>query len=118
MYDHDDDTRVLRFDFSAAEGHELAVVLETLLFAADPVIDAELLDRVYEKLGDEIHLAQWKREQVALDLTVPELIELNKALRRAGGSTLAGKFELTGELRSCLIATSSVDREYRPSDWT
>lgn len=117
MYDNQDENRLLQFDFSASEGHELAVVLETLLFAADPEIDAEVLDGVYEKLGDEIYLAQWKREHVSLELSVPELIELNKALSRAGGSALAGKFELTGELRSCLIATSAVDREYRPSDW-
>lgn len=117
MNDNDDTSRLLRFDFSATEGHELAVILETLLFAADTTVDAEVLDSVYEKLGDEIYLAQWKRENVSLDLSMPELVELNKALRRAGGSALASKFQLTGELRSCLIATSSVDRQYQSSDW-
>ena len=117
MNDNKNDGRLLRFDFSAAEGHELAVVLETLLFAADSTIDADTLENVYEKLCDEIYLAQWKRENVLLDLSVSELVELNKALSHAGGSALANTFRLTGELRSCLIATPSVDREYRAASW-
>lgn len=117
MNDNESNNRLLRFDFSAEEGHELATVLETLLFAADSSIDAELLESVYEKLCDEMYLARWKRENVLLDLSMPELVELNKALSRAGGSALASTFQLTGELRSCLIATASVDREYRPTNW-
>ena len=117
MNSNQDETEVLQFDFSATEGNELAVLLETLLFAADPEIDLGTLEGVHEKLCDEMFLAQWKREHVSLDLSTTELVELNKALLHAGGSTLADSFQLTGELRCCLIATPSVDRVYRSTSW-
>ena len=104
------DTDSLEFDFSTAEGHELAVVLEHLIFDSDPASDIGLLEAIHERLRDEVCLAQWKRENVLLELSMCELVELNKALLRAGGSTWANKFQLTGELRCCLIAASDVDR--------
>jgi hypothetical protein len=102
----------LQFDFSTAEGYELAEILEHLLFEAEPSTDTGTLEAIHQRLYDEVCLAQWKRENVSLELTVSELVALNQALHQAGGSTLANKFRLTGELRCCLIATPAVDRAY------
>ena len=108
-----DQSDTLEFDFSTAEGHELTSILEQLIFDADPASDVDLLETIYERLRDEVCLAQWKRENVLLDLSMCELVELNHALLRAGGSSWASKFQLTGELRCCLIAASDVDRVSR-----
>lgn len=114
----EEDNGVLNFDFSVCEGHELATLLEHLLFSAADGIDMNILETVYERLCDENYLAVWKREHVSLDLSMTELIELNKALRHAGGSALANKFELTGELRCCLITAPGVDRMYTAASGT
>jgi hypothetical protein len=106
------ESRLLTFDFSTAEGHELAALLEHLLKEADFNVDLETLAAVYEKLGDANFLATWKRENVSLELSMDELIALNEALHDAGGSSLADTFSLTGELRCCLITTPVVDRMY------
>lgn len=102
----------LQFDFTTAEGYELAQILEHLIFEADPSTDCQMLEVIHERLYDEVYLAHWKRENVLLELSMSELVELNKALHEAGGSALANKFRLTGELRCCLIATPAVDRAY------
>ena len=111
-------SRVLTFDFSTSEGHELAKLLEHLLREEDFVMDRRTLATVYDKLQDAHFLATWKRENVSLELTMDELIALNRALSHAGGSSLADKFTLTGELRCCLIATPVVDRMYRATSGT
>ncbi|MHB8974114.1 MAG: hypothetical protein ACYC3X_27970 [Pirellulaceae bacterium] len=103
----------LTFDFTTAEGHELAILLEHLLCEGDSDEDLDILATVYEKLRDANFLANWKRENVSLELAMDELMSLNRALHRAGGSSLADKFCLTGELRCCLITTPVVDRMYR-----
>ena len=100
----------LSFDFSLDEAHELAAILELLLFNADRRHDLDCLEQVHAAVCDEIHLARWKRENVKLELTMNEIVQLNKWLSDAGGSTLAQKFQVTGELRCCLIATAAVDR--------
>lgn len=106
------ESQSLTFDFSTGEGYELANVLEHLLEQADGDLDLEALAGISEKLGDANYLANWKRENVSLELSMGELIVLNRALRHAGGSPLADTFALTGELRCCLITTPAVDRMF------
>lgn len=111
-------TQVLTFDFSTAEGHELAKLLELLIAEAHGDLDLCLLADICDKLGDANYLATWKRENVSLELSMDELIALNGALLHAGGSPLADKFALTGELRCCLITSPVVDRVYSVTSGT
>lgn len=106
--------RSLRFDFSQQEGQQLCALLEHLLTMDDSTANIDVIEAVYDKVAGANWLAAWKRENVMLELSIDEIMHLNKALHDAGGSQLAKTFNLTGELCCCLITTPLVDRAYAP----